>query len=58
MVGGIVYVRGNLAGVSDDVWVMELDSSDLEFLKEGLKDFLSKIGKIHLYTEENCCKNL
>ena len=51
MVGGIVYVRGNLAGVSDDVWVMELDSSDLEFLKEGLKDFLSKIGKIHLYTE-------
>jgi hypothetical protein len=49
MVGGTIYVRGNISNVSDDVWIMDLDSKDLEFLKNGLSEFLSKIEKPELF---------
>jgi len=43
MVGGTVYFRGPIKGLSEDVWVMDLDENDKEFLKSGLPDFLDKI---------------
>ncbi len=45
MVGGVVYVRGALKGVSEEVTVSELSVSDIAFLKDGIPDFLEKIGK-------------
>lgn len=50
MVGGTVYVRGCISGISEDVWVMDLDEKDREFLKKGLEDFLSRIEKADLYS--------
>jgi len=51
MVGGTVYVRGNVGGLSNDVWVMELDENDKEFLLEGIPVFLSKIDKKEIEKE-------
>ena len=48
MVGGTVYVRGNIKDLSDEVWVMDLDTGDKEFLLKGLPLFLEKIGKPEL----------
>jgi len=45
MVGGTVYFRGNAKGVSEDVWVMDLDENDKAFLTEGLPRFLGKIER-------------
>lgn len=45
MVGGTVYFRGKTKGLSEDVWVMDLDGNDIEFLKSGLPKFLKKIDK-------------
>lgn len=45
MVGGTVYFRGKAKGLSQDVWVMDLDEGDKEFLLSGLPKFLDKIGK-------------
>lgn len=45
MVGGTVYVRGKIKGLSNDVWVMDLDEMDKKFLSDGMPVFLSKIGK-------------
>lgn len=45
MVGGTVYFRGKASGLSEDVWVMDLDENDKEFLLSGLPVFLDKIGK-------------
>ena len=51
MVGGIIYVRGNIKNLSDDVYLLDLDENDREFLRTGLKTFLSEIHK-----EEFCDK--
>ena len=51
MVGGIVYVRGNIKNLSDDVFLLDLDENDKEFLKTGLKKYLSEIQKVEYYDE-------
>jgi len=51
MVGGTVYFRGNVSDLSDDVWMMELDENDIEFLKAGLQKFLDKINQPELFQE-------
>ena len=51
MVGGTVYVRGNISNLSDEVWLMELDEGDKEFLLNGMPEFLSKIEKPELLKE-------
>ncbi len=52
MIGGKVYFRGNAKGISEnDVRVFPLDENDIEFLKNGLKEFLEKIEKTELYDE-------
>ncbi|MGE4319266.1 MAG: FAD-dependent oxidoreductase [Deferribacterales bacterium] len=46
MVGGTVYVRGSVKGLSEkDVWIMELDENDKEFLLQGLPEFLEKVER-------------
>jgi len=49
MVGGTVYVRGPVKDLSDDVWLMDLNEADKDFLAKGLKEFLSKIERLELY---------
>ena len=49
MVGGTIYVRGNILNVADCVKIENLDDNDIEFLKNGLKDFLNKINHNDLY---------
>ncbi|MCD8493528.1 MAG: 4Fe-4S ferredoxin, partial [Geovibrio sp.] len=51
MVGGTVYVRGHVSGLSDGVWMLELDEADREFLTKGLSVFLEKIEKPEIYNE-------
>lgn len=48
MVGGTVYVRGPVAGLSDEVWLLDLDDADREFLAGNLPLFLDKIGRPQL----------
>lgn len=48
MVGGTVYVRGKINDISDDVWLLDLDDNDKEFLSSGLPVFLEKIDKSEL----------
>jgi len=49
MVGGTVYVRGPVAGLSDEVWLLDLDDADRQFLSENLPVFLDKIGRPQLF---------
>ena len=49
MVGGTVYVRGNVSDLSDDVFILDLDENDKEFLQSGLKVYLSEIKKEEFY---------
>ena len=49
MVGGIVYVRGAIKNLSDDVFLLGLDENDREFLRTGLKAYLSEINKEEYY---------
>lgn len=51
MVGGIVYVRGQIKDLSDDVFILELDENDRDFLFNGLKTYLSEIKKEEYYEE-------
>ena len=51
MVGGIVYVRGNIKNLSDDVFLLDLDEKDREFLTSGLKTYLFEIRKEKYYDE-------
>lgn len=53
MVGGTIYVRGNVCGLSDDVYLIDIDENDKDFLKKGLKEFLTKIDRKDL-TEKLC----
>ena len=48
MVGGTIYVRGPVQGLSDDVWLLDLDEGDRAFLSAGLEVFLGKIGRPQL----------
>ncbi len=49
MVGGIVYVRGKINNLSDDVFLLDLDENDVNFLKNGLRSYLSEIKKEEYY---------
>ncbi|MCD8025204.1 MAG: FAD-dependent oxidoreductase [Candidatus Gastranaerophilales bacterium] len=51
MVGGVVYFRGNVGGLTNDVDVYELDEADKNFLKSGLIRFLNEINKGEIYEE-------
>ena len=51
MVGGIVYVRGPISNLSDDVYLLDLYENDINFLKNGLKTFLSEVKKDKYYDE-------
>jgi len=51
MVGGTVYVRGNVKELSKEVWLMDLNDGDKEFLLQGLPVFLDKIGKSELINQ-------
>ncbi|GAB4557394.1 MAG: FAD-dependent oxidoreductase [Geothermobacteraceae bacterium] len=51
MVGGTIYVRGPVSGLSDDVWMLDLDEADQQFLREGMPVFLGKIGRSELADE-------
>lgn len=49
MVGGVVYVRGPVEGLTSDVDVSPLNKEDEEFLQEGLKRFLGEIERPEIY---------
>jgi len=51
MVGGTVYVRGPVKGLTDEVWMLDLDDADRAFLKEKMPVFLGKINKKKLLKE-------
>ena len=51
MVGGIVYVRGNIKNLSDDMFLLDLDEKDRDFLTSGLKIYLKEIRKEEFYNE-------
>jgi NADPH-dependent glutamate synthase beta subunit-like oxidoreductase/Pyruvate/2-oxoacid:ferredoxin oxidoreductase delta subunit len=51
MVGGTIYVRGPVAGLSDDVWMVGLDDGDRQFLTENMPVFLDKIERPQLLKE-------
>jgi NADPH-dependent glutamate synthase beta subunit-like oxidoreductase/glutamate synthase domain-containing protein 3/ferredoxin len=48
MVGGTIYVRGPVAGLSEDVWLLDLDDADREYLAGGLPGFLTRIDRPQL----------
>lgn len=49
MVGGTVYIRGKIKDISDEVWLLDLDDNDKDFLEKGLANFLLKIDKPELF---------
>lgn len=49
MVGGTIYVRGKIKDISKDVYLLDLDENDKEFLRHGLADFLHSIDRGELY---------
>lgn len=49
MVGGTVYVRGHVDGLSDEVWLLDLDDADRVFLTDNLPVFLAKIERPQLF---------
>jgi len=51
MVGGTIYVRGPVVGLSDEVWLLSLDDADRDFLKQNMPVFLGKIGRPELEEE-------
>ncbi|MDD2338634.1 MAG: FAD-dependent oxidoreductase, partial [Geobacteraceae bacterium] len=51
MVGGCIYVRGPVKGLSKFVWELDLDEADQEFLQENMPVFLEKIGRPQLLAE-------
>lgn len=48
MVGGTVYVRGPVKELSSEVYLLDLDEGDKEFLLQGLPVFLDKIERPEL----------
>ncbi len=51
MVGGTVYVRGNVEGLASCVELVKLDKFDKDFIKSGMPSFLKEIGKSELEKE-------
>jgi NADPH-dependent glutamate synthase beta subunit-like oxidoreductase/glutamate synthase domain-containing protein 3/Pyruvate/2-oxoacid:ferredoxin oxidoreductase delta subunit len=51
MVGGTIFVRGPVKGLSSDVWMLDLDDADREFLSANMPVFLDKIEKPQLLAE-------
>ncbi len=51
MVGGTIYVRGPVQGLSEDVWLLELDEADRQFLTDGMPTYLEKIERPQLLEE-------
>jgi glutamate synthase domain-containing protein 3/Pyruvate/2-oxoacid:ferredoxin oxidoreductase delta subunit len=51
MVGGTIYFRGSHKNIADCVEVSPIEEIDEEFLKEGLKKFLSEIESENIYKE-------
>ena len=51
MVGGVVYVRGEIADFPDDIQCLALNSDDINFLKGGMNHFLNAIEKSELIAE-------
>ncbi len=43
MVGGVVYVRGPVAGLPEDLRLVDIDKDDITFLDRGLDDFLAAV---------------
>lgn len=48
MVGGAVYVRGNIAGYPDDILEEALDEGDIAFLEDGMPEFLKAVDRQEL----------
>ncbi len=51
MVGGTIYVRGPVDGLAEDVWLLDLDDADRNFLTSGIPTFLGKIERQELLGE-------
>jgi len=51
MVGGTIYVRGPVKGLSKQVWLLDLDEADREFLLANMPVFLDKIERPQLLAE-------
>jgi len=51
MVGGTIYVRGPVEGLSSDVWLLDLDEADRDFLTAGLPTFLAKVQRPEIEAE-------
>jgi len=51
MVGGTIYVRGPVKGLTHLVWQLDLDEADREFLQGSMPVFLEKIGRPQLLAE-------
>lgn len=45
MVGGTIYFRGKVKDVSDEVFIVDIDEKDVEFLKNGIAEFAEKIER-------------
>lgn len=48
MVGGSIYVRGNIKELSSEVYLVDLDEGDKDFLLKGIPVFLEKIERPEL----------
>ena len=51
MVGGTIYVRGPVRNLSEEVWLLDLDEADRQFLTRNMPVFLDKIRRPLLLDE-------
>jgi NADPH-dependent glutamate synthase beta subunit-like oxidoreductase/glutamate synthase domain-containing protein 3/Pyruvate/2-oxoacid:ferredoxin oxidoreductase delta subunit len=51
MVGGTIYVRGPVKGLTHLVWQLDLDEADRTFLQASMPVFLEKVGRPQLLAE-------
>jgi len=51
MVGGTIYVRGPIKGLTHLVWQLDLDEADREFLQANMPVFLAKVERPQLLAE-------
>jgi len=49
MVGGTIYIRGAVEGLPNDIWQLDLDEGDRDFLTSGMSTFLEKIEQPELF---------
>jgi glutamate synthase domain-containing protein 3/Pyruvate/2-oxoacid:ferredoxin oxidoreductase delta subunit len=57
MVGGTIYVRGNINNIADCVDIKELNDEDISFLSAGMHDFLKEIKRDAIYNKLSQWKN-